>query len=64
MSEYIFAFIFFVLVVAAMAIGAILQGKKLQGSCGGLGAIMGDDCEFCDNKAECKDKKKQESLEV
>ena len=45
-----------------MAIGFILVGKRLKGSCGGLGAIMGEDCMFCSKAEECKKKKEQEKI--
>lgn len=41
-------------VVAGMAIGVILSNKELQGSCGGLGRLMGEDCSFCGKKNECE----------
>lgn len=44
-----------------MAVGVILSNRKLQGSCGGLGAIMGEDCMFCDKKEECEEEKKRNS---
>lgn len=44
--------------IVAMAVGVILSNKPLQGSCGGLGRIMGDDCDFCDKKEECPRLKK------
>lgn len=54
MSTFILAFGFFLLMVAAMAIGFILQKKTIAGSCGGLGAIgisKACDCpEPCDRK--------------
>ncbi len=40
--------------MAAMAIGVMLKGKRLQGSCGGLGRVIGEDCMFCEKKSECK----------
>lgn len=40
-------------VMAIMAVGVIFKGKKLQGSCGGLGRVIGEDCMFCDKKDEC-----------
>lgn len=42
-----------------MAVGVILSNRRLQGSCGGLGAIMGEDCMFCDKKEECEEEKKR-----
>lgn len=54
MSTFILAFVFFLVVVAAMAVGFIFQKKTIAGSCGGLGAIGIDkacDCpEPCDRK--------------
>ena len=44
--------------VVGMAIGVIISNRSLKGSCGGLGAIMGDDCMFCEKKEECDKKKK------
>jgi hypothetical protein len=53
-STFILAFAFFLLMVAAMAIGYILQKKTIAGSCGGLGALgisKACDCpEPCDRK--------------
>tara|TARA_B100000927_G_scaffold213586_1_gene174026 strand:+ start:211 stop:393 length:183 start_codon:yes stop_codon:yes gene_type:complete len=47
-------FLFFSIVILAMSIGYIVAGKKLQGSCGGLGSLMGKDCDFCEKKDQCK----------
>lgn len=41
-------------VMVAMAVGVIMKGKRLQGSCGGLGRVIGEDCMFCGKKDECK----------
>lgn len=42
------AFLVFMLVIAGMALGVMLQGKRITGSCGGLGAIKGvDKCGVC-----------------
>lgn len=54
MSTFLLAFVFFVIVVTAMAVGYIVQEKTISGSCGGLGALgieKACDCpEPCDRK--------------
>ncbi|MFC3121066.1 (Na+)-NQR maturation NqrM [Agaribacter flavus] len=54
MSTFILAFVFFLLMVAAMAVGYVFQRKSISGSCGGLGALgvaKACDCpEPCDRK--------------
>ena len=52
----IVTFLFFSIVVLAMSVGYIFAGKKLQGSCGGLGKLMGKDCDFCEKKDQCQKK--------
>ena len=39
MSTFILAFVFFVAMVVAMAVGYLVQKKTISGSCGGLGAL-------------------------
>lgn len=46
-------------VIAGMALGVIFSNKPLKGSCGGLGKIMGDKCQYCGKEEECKNKQKQ-----
>ena len=68
MSTFILAFVFFLVMVAAMAIGYLLQRKSISGSCGGLGALGIDkacDCpEPCDRKKARMEKEaaRQEKL--
>jgi len=50
----IITFSVFALVIAGMSVGFIFAGKRLQGSCGGLGKLMGKDCDFCEKKDQCK----------
>ena len=54
MSTFILAFVFFLIVVLAMAVGYLVQKKTISGSCGGLGALgieKACDCpEPCDRK--------------
>lgn len=48
----IFTFMILLLLVAAMAIGYLLQRKKLQGSCGGLSTLGLN--KLCDCKTPCQ----------
>ncbi|MCC2617894.1 (Na+)-NQR maturation NqrM [Aestuariibacter halophilus] len=54
MSTFFLAFVFFLIVVTAMAVGYLVQRKTISGSCGGLGALgieKACDCpEPCDRK--------------
>jgi hypothetical protein len=52
MTTYLVTFVAFVLVILGMSVGVIFSGKKIQGSCGGLGATAlnenGDKtCGYC-----------------
>ena len=50
---FLVTLIVLVVFMLAMAVGVLIKGKQLQGSCGGLGRVMGEDCMFCDKKTEC-----------
>lgn len=46
--------------IFGMAAGVVFSNKALKGSCGGLGKLLGKDCDFCENKDKCqRDKTKQ-----
>jgi len=48
MATYLFAFGLLLLVVLGMSIGAIVMGRTIKGSCGGLNAVAGaDKCLVC-----------------
>lgn len=47
MQTLLATFLFFCAVMAAMALGVMLQGRRLKGSCGGIGG----DCP-CDEAAQ------------
>jgi hypothetical protein len=46
------------LFICMMAVGAMMGRKPLQGSCGGLGKVMGEECDFCDKKDQCTEEEK------
>ena len=62
MKIYLLTFIILGTALAGMAIGVILSNRRLKGSCGGLGKIMGEDCMFCEKKDQCVEEAKKQSL--
>jgi len=52
MQTFLATFLFFIAVMAAMAIGVMIHGRRLQGSCGGTGGecpcdeVAQQECEF------------------
>lgn len=58
MALFIISFLVLLLVVSLMAIGVIFGRKPIAGSCGGVGAALGEKnyvCELCgDDEAKCK----------
>jgi hypothetical protein len=57
MKDFLITFALIGLSFIGMAIGVILSNREVKGSCGGLGQIMGEDCDFCESKDECPDLK-------
>ena len=49
---FLITFVFFLVVVLAMAVGYIFQQKALAGSCGGLATVGIDKSCNCDNPCE------------
>lgn len=48
MATMILTFFILLLVVAGMAIGVMLRGKPIKGSCGGIASLgMGKACDIC-----------------
>lgn len=48
METFVFAFALLLLVMLGMALGVMLMGRRIKGSCGGLNAISdADQCLVC-----------------
>ncbi len=49
----VISFLVMLLVVAGMAVGVIVSGRRITGSCGGLSAIPGvERCDICGRSME------------
>ncbi len=55
MEIFVFTFIIMALAVLGMAIGVLMGGKPIKGSCGGLNGIAGIDC-ACSRPCEKKER--------
>jgi uncharacterized protein len=50
MAELLLTIVLLALIIAGMAIGAIVKNKPITGSCGGVGAALGEanyNCDIC-----------------
>ncbi len=56
MLTVVLAFCLLFLVITGMAIGVLVQGKPIKGSCGGISALgMGTACDICGgDPADCE----------
>ncbi|MBE0362858.1 hypothetical protein PULV_a0443 [Pseudoalteromonas ulvae UL12] len=63
MSLFILTFVLFMVVIAAMAVGMIVQKKSMASSCGGLGAVGVEKACDCDNPCD-KRKKRMAKEEI
>lgn len=63
MTTIFLAFILLALVIAAMSIGVLMGRKPIKGSCGGLGAALGQKdykCDICgDDPNKCEDSQRE-----
>ena len=59
MAEIILSVIIFGVLVMAMAVGVLMGRKPIAGSCGGVGAALGEDnytCDICgDDPNKCEE---------
>lgn len=63
MEVFIFTFIILIVVVAAMAIGYMVQRKTIAGSCGGLGALGIEKACDCDTPCEKRQQRMKKERE-
>lgn len=61
MTLFLLTFALLLVIVAAMAIGYILQRKRLSGSCGGIAALGME--KVCDCPEPCEKRRKREAKE-
>ncbi len=65
MTELVFAIVIMLLLVAGMAIGVILKGKPITGSCGGMSALgMDTACDVCGGDQEICETEQQKQQPV
>ena len=63
MTEVILAVVIMLLLVAGMAIGVILKGKPITGSCGGMSALgMDTACDVCGGNQEICETEQQKNM--
>jgi len=63
--EILLAAVLFLVFFGAMALGLMLRGKPLQGSCGGVAALMGEkSCQYCGRDASTCERKDGEQKVV
>ncbi|MDZ7852533.1 MAG: (Na+)-NQR maturation NqrM [Halomonas sp.] len=63
MTIYLMVFAFFLLIMAAMAVGVIMGRKPIAGSCGGLNQLgMKEGCDICGGKDEvCEEENRKQN---
>ncbi|MBD65771.1 MAG: Na(+)-translocating NADH-quinone reductase subunit E [Halobacteriovoraceae bacterium] len=55
MNIIIITTVVFLIAFTGLAIGAIIAGKPVKGSCGGIGAMFGSSaCDMCSLKDKCQ----------
>lgn len=56
---FLITFVVLAICLSGLALGVIFSNKPIQGSCGGVGRMMGEKCKLCDRKDSCKEEEKK-----
>lgn len=60
MNVFIITISVFIIAFTGMAVGVIIADRRIKGSCGGIGAIMGKSaCDVCSMKEKCESTKRE-----
>lgn len=63
MQTFLVTFVFLLLVMMALSVGVLMGRKPLKGSCGGVGAALGEKdyiCDLCgDDPNKCDEEQKK-----
>lgn len=66
MQIFIITLVVLLLFVVAMSVGVLLGGKPLKGSCGGVGAALGEEdytCDLCGGDPnKCDEEQQKQSV--
>ncbi len=63
MTTVLLAIVIFLILIAGMAIGVIMGGKPIAGSCGGMSAIgMEKACDVCNGDPEVCETEQQKAM--
>lgn len=65
MAEFLLTIVILGLIIAGMAIGSIVKNKPITGSCGGVGAALGEanyNCDICGGDPNKCDEQDDDSL--
>ncbi|MBT4790216.1 MAG: (Na+)-NQR maturation NqrM [Halobacteriovoraceae bacterium] len=60
MDVLIITSVVFVVAFCGMAVGVIFSNREIQGSCGGIGKLLGSSaCDMCSHKKKCQSGEKE-----
>ncbi|MFL0798685.1 MAG: (Na+)-NQR maturation NqrM [Cellvibrionaceae bacterium] len=68
MTQFLFAFGLLLTVIVIMSVGVLMGRKPIKGSCGGVGAALGEKeyvCDLCGNDPnKCEEESAKAALEA